>query len=462
MDQNSSSPLKRNTTLQKAQVLRESHVILIDEITMLNRHGLRIIDEVLRAIMGQPQVPFGGKVIVVGGDFRQLLPVVVDHQDQKFWLKPEDVTSSPLWDNFQVISLTDNMRAQGDANFIEWLLRVGTGCLPDIPEIQAANMIEIPQDMLLQIPPQPRRRQPIQNPDAMPEELQLMIDQVFGNNIANLTPIELSSRAILASIIKVVSKVNDFIINSLPGNVTQYLSFDSVVSDDQNDVQNFPPEFLNQQQSSGLPPHNLKLKIGAVIMLLRNLSPEDGLSNGTKLKVKELHQNAILAEILSECHRGDEVFIVKIELESGTSNLPIKLKRLQFPIIPAYAMTINKSQGQTLDKVGIYLHEIVFSHGQLYVAFSRCRNKDSIKVFVKDQDNKQGHLLRHLPGQEHRVFTRNVIYREVFRHRKIYAHLPHLADEDPELHRLILQDMEDDEAGGINMADIDPILQNCS
>jgi len=59
------------------------------------------------------------------------------------------------------------------------------------------------------------------------------------------------------------------------------------------------------------------------------------------------------------------------------------MKRNQFPLIPAFAMTINKSQGQSFKHVGISLANPVFSHGQLYVALSRARTKNGIKVFVK-------------------------------------------------------------------------------
>ncbi len=66
------------------------------------------------------------------------------------------------------------------------------------------------------------------------------------------------------------------------------------------------------------------------------------------------------------------------------SDLPLKLKRLQFPLLLAFAMTITKSQGQTFDRVRIYLPEPVYSHGQLYVAFSRATSREGVKVVVKE------------------------------------------------------------------------------
>ncbi len=91
--------------------------------------------------------------------------------------------------------------------------------------------------------------------------------------------------------------------------------------------------------------HKLNLKVGAVIMLIRNLNPKLDLSNGTRLVVEELRANAIVTKIISESHNGAIHFIPKLALLNEDIAMPFTLRRIQFPVIPSYAMTINKSQG---------------------------------------------------------------------------------------------------------------------
>lgn len=424
--------------------LSAAHVILIDEVTMMVKDGLRIVDEVLRFIMGTV-VPFGGKTIVLGGDFRQLLPVIPG--GTRTHIVSHCVISSPLWRHFEVISLTENMRAIGDQHYVEWLLKLGTGSLDEVAELDnIPNMIEIPKEILLDVPappPGPRRV----SPEEMPDELRTMIQAIFGDDINDLTSVELASRAILASTVKTVMAVNNHLIASLDGQLKEYLSIDEVASDYPHDVQNYPVEYLNAQQPSGLPPHKLKLKIGAVVMLLRNLDPENGLSNGTRLRVTQMLDNAIEASIISESHYGDVIFIARMDITSSDSRQQVQIRRLQFPLIPAFAMTINKSQGQTIERCGIYLNDLVFAHGQLYVALSRSRNRQSIKVFVKEQEGRQGHLLRQLQQHQDRVFTMNVVFREVFVNGEIPQPpaLPNLEDEDPELANALIHHIDDED-----------------
>src|SRR5690606_31251809 len=78
----------------------------------------------------------------------------------------------------------------------------------------------------------------------------------------------------------------------------------------------------------------------------------------------------IEARIITGTFAGNHVFIPRIPLSPSGLDMPFTIRRLQFPVQPAFAKTVNKSQGQTMDTVGIYLRDPVFNLGQLYVALS--------------------------------------------------------------------------------------------
>ncbi|XP_051157417.1 uncharacterized protein LOC127279225 [Leptopilina boulardi] len=302
-----------------AELLRSAKIIIWDEITMAPKFALQAMESMLRDIT-QCNEPFGGKVILLSGDFRQTLPIV------------------PHGSRTHIVE-------NNDVEFSNWLQNVGDGKPQSMFE-RENSVLEIPQDLIS---------------DGN------LIDEIYGSSI-NKHDESVHSACILSLTNSEVLDLNERILLKLEGQEIIYYSIDSHVDDDRKDVNNIVPiEFLNSLTPDGLPPHKLSLK---------------GLCNGTRLVVKSLLRNVISAEIITGKSKGEIVFIPRIDLSPSQDTYPFRMIRRQFPVRLAYAMTINKSQGQSFDKVGIYLPISAFGHGQIYVGCSRVKSKEHLKIYA--------------------------------------------------------------------------------
>ena len=232
-----------------------------------------------------------------------------------------------------------------------------------------------------------------------------LVSSVYGDIVNNYLDQDFMSRCILMSPKnETVDAINDYVMRQIPGDDQTFLSADSV---DDTQAAIYPTEFLNSLNHNGMPPHRRKLNEFASIILLRNLDSAQGLCNGTSLNVRSFTKRLIDAEIATGIHAGTRVLIPRFPLLTlSDSGLPFILKPRQFPVRPAFYITINKGQGQSLEIVCIFFTspEAIFSHGQLYVALSRVQNPSGLKIMVCGGQQSTG-------GG---VLVKNVVYREVF------------------------------------------------
>lgn len=303
------------------------------------------------------------------GDFRQVLPIL--KSGDRASTVAASITRSPLWKFFEVLHFTENMRVKSCAtagedptalqNYASWLLNIGNGLLNS-----ADNELLLPEHLCM--------------PPA--SSLSTFLNWVLPDLANNLTnPTWIAERAILAPHHCDVDDLNSSIIADIPGDAWDLYSADSAAKDE--NVLNVPTELLNSLNPAGLQKHHLVLKPNMPVMLIRNLNANRGLCNGTRLLVRSVRNNRILeADIITP---GPffltTVFIPRITLSPEEGTFPFNWSRRQFPVNASFAMTVNKSQGQTLKCAGIYLRKDCFSHGQFYVACSRVGNPRFLRIF---------------------------------------------------------------------------------
>ncbi|KAH9070485.1 hypothetical protein Ae201684P_002842 [Aphanomyces euteiches] len=383
-----------------AELLRLTELIIWDECSMMHKYAVEAVDHMLQDLMDNA-LPFGGKVVIFSGDFKQMLPVIL--KGTPGLILEACLKNSYLWSNVAKFHLTVNMRltnnnSESVREFAGLLKSIGHGTYPTCTEL-GADYIRLPDDLAI--------------PYNSPDDLGSFLHSVY-QDMNNLRINELRSyfgcRAILAPKHNVVADINTTLLERLSsdGEMT-YLSADSVAEkrDSDADACEFPIEFLNSIDINNFPSHKLHLKVGCPIILLRNLCTSEGMCNGTRLIVLELKTRYIKAQIMNGSHKNKIVYIPRTTTihDGEQNNYPFELRRRQFPVQVAFAMTIHKAQGQTISHVGVYLPEPVFSHGQLYVAMSRAQAKGTINFLVANGQYEG------LPG----IYTRNVVFQEALK-----------------------------------------------
>jgi hypothetical protein len=186
-------------------------------------------------------------------------------------------------------------RVKSDSWFAEYLLRVNGGS----EEANGDDEIRLPHDICISY-------------TGEDSDLDTLIDGIFANLNAKMSSKDyITFRTILSTRIEWVDMINMKMIGRFHGDEMVYHSFNCVVDDPHN---YYPEEFLNTLTPNGLLPHVLKLKIGCLVILLRNIDPANGRCNGTRLIIWGFQKNTIDAEIVLGQHAGKRVFLPCIPL----------------------------------------------------------------------------------------------------------------------------------------------------
>ena len=154
-----------------------------------------------------------------------------------------------------------------------------------------------------------------------------------------------------------VDALNKLALEKFPGPVKEFHSADFIPSSEQSGEEdpmlNYPVEYLNEINCSGLPLAKLELKVGCPVMILHNLDAAHGMCNGSRGILTQCRNRVLEVEVelLTGEHAGTKVFIPRITNQPTEDQVAFKFTRKQFPVWLCFAMTINKSQGQSVQNV---------------------------------------------------------------------------------------------------------------
>jgi PIF1-like helicase len=383
---------------ERAELLRSLHVIVIDEASMIDRAMFEAVDAILNDLRsppgpsfmnpGLPHPKFAGLNIVLAGDYRQLLPVV-----RTSFMPPSACVTNPgvlriqshilrhlpwdseLWNGVEVLYLTQSVRQAEDVSFSDLLLTIGNGTYNEHTPLpfRATLQPHVAYNWLWR---------------WMQTKNKLHVDV---------------DRMLLASVNSKVDEHLEEALKLFPGHLitlTAITELDQVRSNPAVDNNGANPEAVLPEMAihmapTGVPLHKLRLKIGAPVMIIRNVCHPQ-LVNGRVLIVKRFTTRCIFLGLPGTHH----AFIVhRIDFLFYCNGM--RVRRRQFPVRLSFASTVHKSQGRTLSRVVLDLRSSFFTPGQLYVALSRTRRAEDILILYQNEnendDDNPGDPIHDMP-----------------------------------------------------------------
>jgi hypothetical protein len=361
-----------------ASRLRQTNLLIIDEVSMVHRIVLAYAERTLREIWPEDhprrQLPFGGTPVLLTGNWAQLKPVVLRGDDAA--CREASIKMMPLFiDNFHEFLLRVNQRVgPGEDRHAEWLDKLGRG--QNYADDDYTH-VRVPDEYLCQ------------SGEALIEFAfpRWVLNDPHGN--AEF----LRKSAILAPHRETVRRHNEIVVDRLPSEWRELIGFDHLrqggarpaawdVNAADADIEN-----LHQRVPSGFPPYVIRIKVGAVCVMLNNFNSKAGLFNGTRVQILGfVGANLLRVRVLdgSGRHVGQTCLISRARFEYGTEpgERGIPFTRDQFPLDLAFFLSYTKGQGQTYDRTGLWNFDAQpFADGMFYTGCSRSTSAAGLKIF---------------------------------------------------------------------------------
>ena len=269
------------------------------------------------------------------------------------------------------------MPTQGEQEFTKWLRELGRASFND-----ENDEVILPQSLR-----------------CSTNEIGDLIDHAYPSFDTAHPDDYFQQRCILAPRDHEVHEINSIVLERFPGPLRDLPSVDKALDPQiPSREHSCPIETLHDITPSGFPLARLSLKAGCPIILLRDIPGIEGAFEGSRGIVTDIGKEVLQVRLLS----GGMVLLPRVPHTTTDEDpdLPFHLRRRQFPVALAFAMTIEKAQGQTFSgAVGVDLRYPCFAHGQLYLALSRANRSVGIKCIVGTNAGESK--------------TKNVVYREV-------------------------------------------------
>lgn len=359
-------PLSIEIAHQYRALLKFVKVLIIDEVSMIGAELLEQIDSRLKQITGRFNINFGGLDIIFIGDLRQLPPVRATHIYKQIKRR---MTGPTLWRGLKFFELTEVVR-QSNVMFATALTKIGDG-------------VKLTNDELQLI------------------ESRFMTKEEAARLCPNGVRLFFSNEA--------VKKYNDSILNNSENKIVS-LASDVYVGCHNAEQESFVRQKLHKMSTidTGGLPYELIFVPDQPYMITTNIDVSDGLSNGTvgKLCQVDRNENGDITKIwmlfpkkvgqkINNKWKGyirqKNINPSAVPITAHTSSIPLNnnktivAKRKHFPLLPACAITIHKSQGGTFDEI-VYEYDKSHSLELVYVALSRVTNIEGLYIVTKDNN----------------------------------------------------------------------------